>query len=109
MAARKVGFLHTGTKASFQKHFSAFVGRLYDFIEEEDVSIVERWAGDDTAKPLERHAQDLVDEGVKVLVAAGGPPSALAAKKATAANKTPVVFTSVTDPVGIKLVTSLDN
>jgi putative ABC transport system substrate-binding protein len=109
MAARKVGFLHTGTKASFQRHFSAFVGRLYDFIEEDDVIIVERWAGDDTKKPLEQHAKDLVDEGIKVLVAAGGPPSAKAAKKVTASNRLPVVFTSVTDPVGIELVTSLDN
>jgi putative ABC transport system substrate-binding protein len=40
---------------------------------------------------------------VAVLVAAGGPVSAFAAQQATAAQplpKTPVVFTSVTDPVG---------
>ena len=38
-----------------------------------------------------------------MLVAAGGPVSAFAAQQATAAQplpKTPVVFTSVTDPVG---------
>ena len=106
---RKVGFLHNGSKGSFQKQFAAFVARLHDFVEEEDVKIIECWAGDELGKTLEQHAQDLVDKGIKVIVAAGGPPSALAAKKATAKNKVPVVFTSVADPVGLGLVVSLDN
>ena len=106
---RKVGFLHNGSKSSFQKQFAAFVARLHDFVEEEDVKIIECWAGDELGKTLEQHAQDLVDKGIKVIVAAGGPPSALAAKKATAKNKVPVVFTSVADPVGLGLVVSLDN
>ena len=109
MAARKVGFLHNGTKASFQKQFAAFVIRMHDFVEEEDVKIIECWAGDEPARTLEQHAKDLVDKGIKVIVAAGGPPSALAAKKATVTNKVPVVFTSVADPVGLGLVASLDN
>jgi putative ABC transport system substrate-binding protein len=110
MAARKIGFLHTGTKASFQEHYAAFVHRLHEFVEEDDVEIVERWAGDDTSQSLQEHAKALVNGGVDVLVTAGGPPSALAAKKATAGKKkTPVVFASVTDPVGLKLVNSLDN
>lgn len=107
--ARKVGFLHSGSKASFQKQFAAFVTRLHDFVEEDDVKIIESWAGDEPAKTLEQHAKDLADKGVAVMVAAGGPPSALAAKKATEKNKVPVVFTSVANPVALHLVASLDN
>ena len=107
MAARTVGFLHNGTKGSFQKQYAAFLRRLHDFVEEGDVRVRERWAGDDTSKTLEQHAKDLVDAGVQVLVAAGGPPSALAAQKA-AGGKTPVVFMSVTDPVGLGLVKDID-
>jgi putative ABC transport system substrate-binding protein len=110
MATRKIGFLHTGTKASFQEHYAAFVHRLHEFVEEDDVEIVERWASDDTTLSLEEHAEALVDEGLDVLVSAGGPPAARAAKKATSGKKnTPVVFTPVTDPIGLKLVKSLDN
>ena len=108
MAKRKVGFLHNGTKGSFQRHFAAFVCRLHDFTGEEDVQVIERWAGDDPAKTLAQHTKDLVDSGVDVLIAAGGPPSALAAKKATKSCKTPVVFTSVADPVRLTLVSSLE-
>ena len=43
--ARKVGFLHNRTKASFQKHFAAFVSRLYDFVEDDDVIIIEKMGG----------------------------------------------------------------
>jgi putative ABC transport system substrate-binding protein len=109
MASRKVGFFHNGTKASFQKHFAAFVRRMYDFVEERDVSIVERWAGDEAGKPLNQHVADLAKQGVSVIVAAGGPPSAVAAKEATKDNKIPVVFMSVADPRGLGLVDSLDH
>jgi putative ABC transport system substrate-binding protein len=105
---RTVGFFHNGAKGSFQKQYAAFVRRLYDFIEEDDVTIVESWAGDDTSRTVDQHVAALAAGGVKVLVAAGGPPSALAAMKATVANRIPVVFTSVADPVGLKLVADLD-
>lgn len=108
MASRKVGFFHNGTKGSFQMHFAAFVRRMNDFVEDKDVKIVERWAGDETAKTLGQHAQDLVGREVDVIVAAGGPPSALAAQQATLKSKVPVVFMSVADPVGLGLVASLD-
>jgi putative tryptophan/tyrosine transport system substrate-binding protein len=109
MAERKIGFLHTGTKASFQEHYAAFVHRLDEFVEPDEIEIVERWAGDDPSKSLEQHAKALANENIDVLVSAGGPPAAKAAKKATARNKVPVIFTSVTDPVGLGLVQSLDN
>ena len=108
MPSRKVGFFHNGTKASFQLHFAALVRRMHDFVGEDDVQIIERWAGDDNARTLDQHAKDLVGQRVDVIVAAGGPPSALAARKATSKDKVPVVFMSVADPVGLGLVASLD-
>jgi putative ABC transport system substrate-binding protein len=111
-ATRKVGFFHNRSKASFQVHFAAFVGRMYEFVEQEDVIIVEQWAGDDaTGKSLQQQVTDLINQdGVVVVVAAGGPQSALAAKSARDALKSPIpiVFTPVTDPVGLGLVDDLD-
>src|SRR5262245_37488932 len=115
MAPRKVGFLHPGKKHSFKKAFSAFVERLTDIVEEDDVRIIDRWvASDEPAKTLDQHAQDLVSQRCKVIVAAGGPPSALALKPLVdaASPPIPVVFTSVTNPGpgadGLGLVDDLD-
>jgi ABC-type uncharacterized transport system substrate-binding protein len=104
--ARKVGFLHNRTKASFQKHFAAFVSRLYDFVEDDDVIIIERWAGDDRGTPLEQHAAELATD-VDIIVAAGGPQTVVAARRASA--EIPIVFTPVTDPVRLGFVKSLDH
>lgn len=106
---RTVGFFHSGTKASFQLHFASFVRRMHDLVGEQDVKIVETWAGDDATQTLEQHAQGLAGRSVDVIVACGGPPAALAAQKATVKSKAPVVFMSVADPVGLGLVASLDN
>ena len=48
---------------------------MYDFVEDEDVNIIERWAGDDASKSVDQRLNDLVGEKVAVIVAAGGPPS----------------------------------
>ncbi len=106
MASHKIGFFHNGTEESFKPHFAAFEARLLKKAAT-GVEILRRWAGDQASKTLDDHISDLLAEGVTVLVAAGGPPSALAAKKATESNRKPVVFTSVADPIRLGLVKSL--
>jgi putative tryptophan/tyrosine transport system substrate-binding protein len=62
------------------------------------------------ARPRRRYdrlpalAADFVGREVDLIVASGGPPSALAAKSAT--STIPIVFTGVGDPVALGLVTS---
>lgn len=109
--ARKVGFLHNRSKGSFQVHFAAFVSRMYDFVEQEDVLIEERWAGDDTGTSLNDHAKYLVTKGVDVIVAAGGPQSASAAQSIRDSLKStiPIVFTPVTDPLNLQPTPLVDN
>lgn len=104
--ASTVGFFHNGRKAAFQKHFAAFVTRLHRQIEEDDVTIIERWAGDDPSRSLGDHVAELAQGGLGVMVAAGGPPSAQAAK--IIATRIPVVFTSVANPKGLELVKDLE-
>jgi ABC-type uncharacterized transport system substrate-binding protein len=50
-------------------------------------------------------AAELVGGRVAIILAAGGPPSAIAAKKASTV--IPIVFSAADDPVGLGLVQSL--
>lgn len=74
------------------------------FVEGQNLAITFRWAEGHYDR-LPAMAADLVKLQVKVLFAAGGPPSALAAKQAT--TTLPVVFSAVSDPVRLGLVPSL--
>jgi putative ABC transport system substrate-binding protein len=103
-----VGVISTsGPAAKTQEQFASFFLGLRDggFVENQNIRIEYRWASDDYSK-LHGFAEELVRLKVRVIVAAGGHVSALAAHDAT--KEIPIVFTTVTDPVKAGLVASLN-
>jgi putative ABC transport system substrate-binding protein len=74
------------------------------FVEGQNLAIAFRWAEGQYDK-LPALAFELVGLPVALIYAAGGPPSAFAAKGAT--STIPVVFSAAADPVEIGLVPSL--
>ena len=80
--------------------------REVGFVEGQNLAVAFRWA-EGRYDRLPALAANLVDLRVTVLFAAGGQPSALAAKAATAT--IPVVFSAVNDPVELGLVDSLNH
>src|SRR5262245_18566528 len=75
------------------------------FIEGQNIEIAFRWA-EGRYDRLSSLADELVERHVDVVVAAGGTPSALAAKAATAT--IPIVITAANDPIQLGLVASLN-
>ena len=102
-----IGFLHSGAAVQWRYVVEAFRGGLSNegYVEGQNIAIQFRWAEDQYDR-LPGLAADLVRSDVAVLVAAGGPVVALAAKAAT--ETVPIVFTAVTDPVKSGLVASLN-
>lgn len=100
-----IGFLGTTSISVLADFVAAFrVGlREAGYVEGKDVKIEFRWA-DGHYGELPRLAAELVASDIIVMFA-GGPPAALAAKNAT--SEIPIVFTSGDDPVEIGLVSSL--
>jgi ABC-type uncharacterized transport system substrate-binding protein len=102
-----VGFLNSASQGAQAAQYAAFHRGLKEagYVDGQNVAIEYRWADNDY-KRLPALASELVRRPATVLVAAGGPVSALAAKAATAT--IPIVFTTVADPVKSGLVASLN-
>jgi putative tryptophan/tyrosine transport system substrate-binding protein len=98
-----IGFMSARSREDSPHALEAFRRGLKEggFVEGENVAIEFRWARGDYSR-LPALAADLVSRDVAVIVAAGGEPSPLAAKAATAT--IPIVFGIGGDPVKAGLV-----
>jgi len=102
-----IGFLSSASPDKYTIRLDAFRQGLKEggYVEGQNVTVEYRWAEGQNQR-LDTLGAELVQRQVNVLVAAGGTPSALAAKAATAT--IPIVFQVGTDPVAIGLVASLN-
>jgi ABC-type uncharacterized transport system substrate-binding protein len=103
-----IGFVSSRSPGESAVHVAAFREGLSekDFVEGNNLAIAFRWAEGHYDR-LPALCSELVHQGVAVLVAAGGPPSALAAKAATVT--TPIIFILASDPIKLGLVASLNH
>jgi ABC-type uncharacterized transport system substrate-binding protein len=101
-----VGILNSTSVTLRDEQAAAFHAGLKEagFVEGQNV-VLEYRVANDRYELLPGLAAELINRGVAVIVAAGGPVSAIAARKAT--STVPIVFTTVADPVRSGLVASL--
>ena len=102
-----IGFLSSRSPGELAHLVTAFRGGLTEsgFVEGQNMVIAFRWAEGHYDR-LPSLAIDLVNSRVAVIVTAGGPLPASAAKSATPT--IPIVFTATTDPVQLGLVENLN-
>ena len=96
--ATAIGFLSSRSPGESAGVVAAFRDGLREqgFVEGQNLTIAFRWAEGHYDR-LPALAAELVALRVALLFAAGGPPSALAAKAAT--STIPIVFSAASDPV----------
>jgi putative tryptophan/tyrosine transport system substrate-binding protein len=102
-----VGFLGSASPAGWDGYLDALRDglRSQGLVEGKNIAIEYRWAEGNFDR-LPALAAELADLRVGVIVASGGPTSAIAAGKAS--STIPIVFTGVPDPVERGLVASLN-
>ena len=102
-----VGFLHPASPDDFPQNVDGFQRGLNDtgFTEGHNVTIEYRWARGEYDR-LPGLALDLVQRGVRVILAGGGEVAALAARAAT--STTPILINTSSDPVKSGLVASFN-
>jgi ABC-type uncharacterized transport system substrate-binding protein len=102
-----VGFLHPSSPESFGHIPNGFRRGLNDtgFVEGQNVAIEYRWARGEYDR-LPRLAVELVQRGVRVILAGGGEVGAFAAKAAT--STVPILIIAGSDPVKSGLVASFN-
>jgi putative tryptophan/tyrosine transport system substrate-binding protein len=103
-----IGFVSSRSSGESAVQVAAFREGLSEkgFVEGNNLAIAFRWAEGHYDR-LSALSSELVHQGVAVLVAVGGPPSALAAKAATVT--TPIIFILASDPIKLGLVASLNH
>ena len=116
MPVVQIGLLHTGNQNVFQVLVDQTLNAANAWLQQNAPGTTiqlqanrAKYANDDLEQLDEDSLALVADAGAEIILAAGGPQSAIAARDATeeanpiVAQRKPVVFTTVTDPVGLGL------